>query len=107
MRPIAPRSRSRKSEESALPRWHVLRNVRCLSNGAKTLLNDSLYLAMKNGVPEEIVSTGTKLPYSSQLKTGFRLGAGADHIAVPIQRRDYGNVYKTIASGEVSFKKTY
>lgn len=73
----------------------------------KTILNDSLYLALKNGVPEEIVPTGAELPYTSAIKTGFRLSAGADHIAVPIQRRDYGNKYRTIASGEVSFKKTY
>ena len=73
----------------------------------RTILNDSLYLAMKNSVREEIVPTGAELPYSSDVRTGFRLGAGTDHIAVPIQRRDYGNVYKTIASGEVSFKKAY
>ena len=73
----------------------------------KSILNDSLYLGMKSGVSEEIVPTGAELPYSSAVRTGFRLSAGADHIAVPIQRREYGGLYRTIASGKLSFRKAY
>ena len=72
------------------------------------ILNDSLYLAMKNGVPEEIIPTGAELPYESAERTGFRLPIGANNISVPIQRRDnFGGAYLTIASGRVNFKRSY
>ena len=74
----------------------------------RNILNDSLYLAMRSGVPEEIIPTGAELPYESAEKTGFKLPAGANYFSVPIQRRDnFSNSYLTIASGRVMFKRSY
>ncbi|MBR1419259.1 MAG: Hsp70 family protein, partial [Synergistaceae bacterium] len=86
----------------------IKNNINAPIEWGSNILNDSLYLAMKNGVPEEIIPTGAELPYESEERTGFRLPIGANNISVPIQRRDnFGGAYLTIASGRVNFKRSY
>lgn len=56
----------------------------------RNILNDSLYLGNANGNQTEIISTGTELPYSSELMKGFQLlpNKTVARIDIPIRVRD-------------------
>ena len=71
------------------------------------ILNDSLYLGVKNGATHEIIPTGTELPYTSQVMSGFRIEAGKNKIAIPIKNRNLDGSYRTIANGNMVFKQRY
>lgn len=73
----------------------------------KSILNDSLYLGMKNGGIQEIIPTGAELPYSSERMVGFEIEPGQDRIAIPIKSRGLDGVYRTIASGNITLKQKY
>lgn len=77
----------------------------------RNILNDSLYLGNANGNQTEIISTGTELPYSSELMKGFQLlpNKTVARIDIPIRVRDSikNNEYRTIASGTINFKRKY
>ena len=73
----------------------------------KSILNDSLYLGMKNGAVHMIIPTGAQLPYTSQTMTGFKIEAGQNKIAVPIKSRNLDGSYRIIANGQIVFKRTY
>ena len=70
-------------------------------------INDSLYLGMRNGAVQMIIPTGAELPYTSQTMTGFTIEAKQDRINIPIKSRNLDGTYRTIASGQISFKKSY
>jgi len=73
----------------------------------KSILNDSLYLGVKNGAVHKIIPTGAQLPYLSPVMTGFRIEPGQKTIAIPIKSRNLDGSYRTIANGNISFKKWY
>lgn len=66
-----------------------------------TILNDSLYLGMKNGVTEEIIPTGAELPYKSAVKKGFQIPPGQNAISFPIKSRNLNGSFRTIATGSI------
>lgn len=72
-----------------------------------TILNDSLYLGMKNDSQVEIIPTGTSLPYTSELMKGFFLSPGTNRIAVPIKSRNLDGSFRTIARGNILFEGQY
>lgn len=71
------------------------------------ILNDSLYLGIKNGSNSKIISTGTELPYNSEVMKGFKIEPGQKKIAVPIKSRNLDGTYRTIANGQIVFNKEY
>lgn len=73
----------------------------------KNILNDSLYLGVKNGAVHMIIPTGAELPYDSPVMTGFRIEPGQQRIAIPIKSQNLDGSYRTIANGNISFKQRY
>lgn len=71
------------------------------------ILNDCLYLGVKNGAVHEIIPTGAELPYTSATMTGFKVEPGQNMIAIPIKSQNLDGSYRIIASGNISFKKKY
>ncbi len=72
-----------------------------------TILNDSLYLGVKNGAVHKIIPTGAELPYTSAVMTGFRIEPGQNRIAIPIKSRNLDGTYRVIASGNITFREKY
>ena len=71
------------------------------------ILNDCLYLGVKNGAVHEIIPTGAKLPYLSDTMNGFRVEPGQNLIAVPIKSKNLDGTYRTIANGNITFNQKY
>lgn len=71
------------------------------------ILNDCLYLGVKNGAVHEIIPTGAELPYTSAVMTGFRVEPGQKMIAIPIKSQNLDGTYRVIANGNISFKQHY
>lgn len=71
------------------------------------ILNDCLYLGVKNGAVHPIIPTGAQLPYTSPVMTGFKIEPGQNQIAIPIKSQNLDGSYRTIANGNISFKKKY
>lgn len=72
-----------------------------------SILNDSLYLGVKNDGVHQIIPTGAKLPYASEIMTGFSIEPGQNMISIPIKSRNLDGSYRTIASGRISFSMKY
>lgn len=72
-----------------------------------SILNDSLYLGVKNGAVQMIIPTGAELPYTSPVMYGFRIERGQNRIAVPIKNQNIDGTYRTIATGNISFRQNY
>ncbi len=73
----------------------------------KNILNDSLYLGMRNGAVHMIIPTGAELPYTSETMTGFKIEAGQNKISIPIKSRNLDGSYRIIANGQIVFKRVY
>jgi len=73
----------------------------------KSILNDSLYLGVRNNAVHQIIPTGTELPYCSEIVTGFSIEPGQNMICIPIKSRNLDGTYRTIASGNITFKQKY
>lgn len=73
----------------------------------KNILNDSLYLGMRDGAVQELVAGGTDLPYQSDYIKGFQLLPDKAEIAIPIKRRTFGDTYQTIGNGHLKLKHGY
>ena len=76
----------------------------------RNIINDSLYLGMSNNTRLEIIVTGTELPYTSELLTGFQLQPCTKdgRIDIPIQIKNVdGRSFRTIASGQINFSQKY
>lgn len=71
------------------------------------ILNDSLYLGVKNGAVHMIIPTGKELPYTSNVMTGFRVEPGQNIIAIPIKSQNLDGSYRIIANGNITFKRRY
>lgn len=71
------------------------------------ILNDCLYLGVKNGAVHEIIPTGEALPYTSSIMTGFKVEPGQNMIAIPIKSRNLDGTYRIIANGNISFRQKY
>lgn len=72
-----------------------------------SILNDCLYLGVKNGAVHEIIPTGAELPYTSNVMTGFKVEPGQNMIAIPIKSQNLDGTYRTIANGNISFTQHY
>ena len=73
----------------------------------KNILNDSLYLGMRDGTVQELVASGTELPYQSDYIKGFQLLPDKAEIAIPIKRRTFGDTYQTIGNGHLKLEHGY
>lgn len=73
----------------------------------KNILNDSLYLGMRDGAVQELVAGGTELPYQSDYIKGFQLLPDKAEIAIPIKRRIFGDTYQTIGNGHLKLEHGY
>ena len=72
-----------------------------------SILNDSLYLGLQNGAVQELIPSGSELPYTSEFLRGFMLNLGNEEIAIPIKRRSLNNEYVTIANGRLKLYRSY
>ncbi len=72
-----------------------------------SILNDSLYLGVKNGAVHKIIPTGTELPFTSKVMTGFKIEPRQTMVAVPIKSKNLDGSYRIIANGNISFKHPY
>lgn len=72
-----------------------------------SILNDGLYLGIRNGAVYPIIPTGAVLPYTSKVMTGFKIEPGQNRIAIPIKSQNLDGTYRTIASGNILFQKKY
>ncbi len=72
-----------------------------------TILNDALYLGLKNDDVELLVPTGESLPYNSAVLTGFRIDSNQTRVDIPIKCRNIDGTYRTIAQGIMSFTHIY
>lgn len=72
-----------------------------------SILNDSLYLGLQNGAVQELIPSGSELPYTSEVLRGFMLNPGREEIAIPIKRRSLNNEYVTIANGRLKLYRSY
>ena len=73
----------------------------------KNILNDSLYLGMRDGAVQELAACGTELPYQSDYIKGFQLLPDKAEIAIPIKRRTFGDTYQTIGNGHLKLEHGY
>ncbi|MDR0569029.1 MAG: Hsp70 family protein [Spirochaetaceae bacterium] len=73
----------------------------------KTILNDALYLGMSGGAHEMLVDAGSDLPFTSERKDGFSIAPGQTRVKIPIRKKEGKDTFVTIASGEISFEKSY
>ena len=64
------------------------------------ILNDSLYLGVKNGAVHKIIPTGAELPFTSDVMTGFKVEPGQSIISIPIKSQNIDGTYRTIANAE-------
>ena len=86
-------------------RQHIMSNMAI--QWGNSILNDCLYLGVKNGAVHEIIPTGAELPYTSNVMTGFRVEPGQNMIAIPIKSKNLDGSYRIIANGNISFKQSY
>ena len=91
----APRAAAAAVQQRAAIEW------------GKNILNDSLYLGMRDGAVQELVAGGTELPYQSDYIKGFQLLPDKAEIAIPIKRRTFGDTYQTIGNGHLKLKHGY
>lgn len=92
-------------ETSVYPEEPLIHNMGI--EWGNTILNDGLYLGIKNGADCLIIPTGAVLPYTSKVMTGFKIEPGQNRIAVPIKSQNLDGSYRKIASGEIAFRKKY
>lgn len=71
----------------------------------KSILNDCLYLGLRNGVKDEIIPTGAELPYLSEIKTGYQIQNYQNEILIPIQSKNLDGTFRTISKGKLVFSK--
>lgn len=91
----APKAAAAAAQQRAAIEW------------GKNILNDSLYLGMRDGAVQELVAGGTELPYQSDYIKGFQLLPDKAEIAIPIKRRTFGDTYQTIGNGHLKLKHGY
>lgn len=91
----APKAAAAAAQQRAAIEW------------GKNILNDSLYLGMRDGAVQELVAGGTDLPYQSDYIKGFQLLPDKAEIAIPIKRRTFGDTYQTIGNGHLKLEHGY
>lgn len=91
----APKAAAAAAQQRAAIEW------------GKNILNDSLYLGMRDGAVQELVAGGTELPYQSDYIKGFQLLPDKSEIAIPIKRRTFGDTYQTIGNGHLKLEHGY
>lgn len=94
-------------EDTSTKRELDMPSMRMTIEWGKNILNDSLYLGVKNGAVYKIIPTGAELPYQSEIMTGFKVMPGQNMIAIPIKSQNIDGTYRTIANGNIAFKQKY
>lgn len=93
------------SSSSAIPAASAPKpKDRPLIEFGKTILNDGLYLGMRSGAVQEIIPTGTELPYISPYLEGYAIEPKQTQVLLPIKRRS-AHGYVTIASAGIKLKQ--
>lgn len=105
---IAPASISNgySPKKEAMARALAMKQRQVIEMG-DVILNDALYLGVRNGAVQTIVPTGAALPYQSEVMTGFQIIAGQNRIDVPVKSRNLDGTYRTIACGHINFSRNY
>lgn len=70
-------------------------------------VSDSLYIGTKNGVKTEIIPTGVKLPYTSEVISGFKMEPGEKESSILIKCKNIDNSDRIIANAKLSLKHNY
>lgn len=97
---------------------HIMDDMRFVGNNmvekspvfiewGENILNDSLYLGLKNGGDHMIIPTGAALPYQSEIMKRFQLTPGQNKIAIPIKTKNIDGSYRRIAYGNIQFRRQY
>jgi len=73
----------------------------------KNILNDSLYIGLRNGAVQLIIPSSAELPYQSEINKGFRVEANQNMINIPIKSKNIDGSYRTIAKGNIFLKQKY
>lgn len=98
---VVQREKVMQRQAAVTPVW----NERIRIEFGRTILNEGLYLGLKNGAQSvELVATGQELPFVSPLLKGFKLEEGQDRICIPIQVKQIDGTMQTIAKGTISLK---
>ncbi len=97
--PVITAERERESVKPIMPYMAI--------QWGNSILNDSLYLGVKNGAVHMIIPTGAELPYTSPIMTGFKVEPGQYMVAIPIKSQNLDGSYRIIANGNISFKQRY
>ncbi|MBO5244498.1 MAG: Hsp70 family protein [Selenomonadales bacterium] len=103
------RSRPMQADKPTMSRSSAVQPApsRRMIEWGKNILNDCLYLGVKNGAVHEIIPTGAELPYQSPIMTGFRVEPNQSKVAIPIKSRNLDGTYRVIANGNISFNREY
>ena len=83
---------------------HKNENVGIVSTG--DVMPEAIYLGLKGGANQKLVSAGQKLPFEDKPINGFTISKGQKEILIPIMRKTQSG-YETIASGKIFFKNIY
>ncbi|MDE7244665.1 MAG: Hsp70 family protein [Oscillospiraceae bacterium] len=76
-------------------------NIRSMAS----IVNEAIYLGAKGGAVHLLVNSGEDLPYQSPAILEFGIAAGQTRLRIPIKQAVTGGEYRTIASGDIEFKK--
>lgn len=72
----------------------------------RSILNESLYLGLKNGAKStELIRAGEQLPYESPRMNGYKIQAGNQQVAIPIQRANADGTMQTIVKSMIKLDK--
>lgn len=81
--------------------------ARPLVQWENNILNDALYLGLKNQSVHELIPTGASLPYTSEIMNGFQIFPKQQQIQIPIKSQNLDGSYRKIACGNILFQKSY
>lgn len=84
----------------------VLQGVQAVE-WSSPVLNETLYLGLRDGHNDPIIKAGENLPYASQTMTGYRLTDNQSVVDIPIRCMNADGSFRTIAVGRMTFKNSY
>lgn len=93
-------------EELSAVSLKVLQGVQAVE-WSSPVLNDTLYLGLRDGHNDPIIKAGENLPYASQTMAGYRLTDNQSVVDIPIRCMNADGSFRTIAVGRMTFKNSY
>ncbi|MCI8810189.1 MAG: Hsp70 family protein [Oscillibacter sp.] len=70
-----------------------------------SVLNEAIYLGVKGGAVYRLADSGQDLPYQSPPMLDFSIASGQTRLRIPIKQAAIKGDYRTIASGDITFRK--